>query len=194
MNSRTHFLTHPGLASSGPQHWQTIWEDQSPELFKRVEQDNWDWPERKVWVERLQEYVAALTGPTVLVAHSMACITVAYWARKYSSPYITGALLVAPADVERSKRLNFVVDFCPIPEEKLPFESIVVASSNDPFADIDRSRKFAMDWGSNFVNLGEKGHINAISKLGDWKEGKQLLKKLSAKNGILFENESLINY
>ncbi len=51
----TRFLTVPGLAGSGPQHWQTIWEIQQPDLFNRIEQDNWDWPNREDWVERLQE-------------------------------------------------------------------------------------------------------------------------------------------
>lgn len=103
------FLTIPGLASSGPQHWQSIWEQQYPQYFGRIEQDNWDWPVKTEWVGRLQEEISRLNGPAYLVAHSMGCMTVAHWAQEYSSGYIKGALLVAPADVELSKRLNFVV-------------------------------------------------------------------------------------
>lgn len=174
----TRFLTVPGLAGSGPQHWQTIWENQYPEYFHRVVQDNWDWPNRINWVRRLQEEVGKLTEPTILVAHSLGCITVAHWAAKYSSPCVKGALLVAPADAELSKRLNFVEGFAPIPYEPFGFRSIVVASTNDIYASIKRSQLFADAWGSEFVNLGKKGHINAVSGLGDWQEGKDILKQL----------------
>ena len=174
----TRFLTVPGLASSGPNHWQTIWETQHPELFDRVQQINWDWPVKDEWVEKVQEDINKLKEPTILVAHSLGCITVAHWAREYSSPLIKGALLVAPADAEVSKRLAFVVGFTPIPTIPLPFKSIVVASTNDIYAGIERSKKFADDWGSEFINLGKKGHINAVSGLGDWSEGKEILKRL----------------
>jgi len=176
MNTR--FLTVPGLAGSGPQHWQTIWEVQQPDLFSRIEQDNWDWPNREDWVERMQQQISTLTSPAILVAHSLGCITVAHWAAKYASPWIEGALLVAPADAELSKRLNFVEGFIPIPFSPLPFKSIVVASTNDIYASIKRSQFFADAWGSEFINLGKKGHINAVSKLGDWPEGKNILKQL----------------
>jgi len=178
MNTR--FLTIPGLASSGPQHWQTIWEMQYPHLFSRVEQVNWDWPVKNEWVDKLQERISKLTEPTILIAHSLGCITVAHWAQEFKSEYVEGAMLVAPADADLSKRLNFVVDFAPIPLLKLPFKSVVIASTNDRYASISRSQYFAQKWGSEFVNLGRKGHINAISGLEDWQEGKQILEEFSS--------------
>jgi len=174
------FLTILGLASSGPNHWQTIWEKENPELTRRVEQVNWDWPVKSEWVEKLQEEVRNLREPTILVAHSLGCITVAHWAQEHTSPFVKGVLMVAPADAELSKRLAFVVGFTPIPAGVLPFKSIVVASTNDIYASISRSRKFAEDWGSEFVNLGKKGHINAVSGLGGWAEGKEILQRLSS--------------
>lgn len=174
----TRFLTVPGLAGSGPQHWQTIWETQYPDSFKRIEQDNWDWPNCDQWVARLQGIIGQLTEPTILIAHSLGCMTVAHWAARFSSPWIEGALLVAPADAELSKRLNFVEGFTPIPVMPFPFKSIVVASTNDIYATIKRSKFFADSWESEFINLGKKGHINAVSGLGDWPEGKAILKNL----------------
>jgi predicted alpha/beta hydrolase family esterase len=175
MTATTLFLTVPGLASSGPNHWQTKWEQKDPERFKRVEQANWDWPIKNDWVNQLQEDIAQLTQPTILVAHSLGCLTVVNWATEFSSPHIVGALLVAPADAENSKRLTFVVGFDKIPKQKLPFPSIVVASTNDRYATLSRSQKFASDWGSQFINLGRKGHINAVSGLGEWEEGQFIL-------------------
>ncbi|NIJ55818.1 RBBP9/YdeN family alpha/beta hydrolase [Dyadobacter arcticus] len=175
-----HFLTVPGLASSGPQHWQTIWEKQYPQLFSRVQQVNWDWPVKEEWVSQLQKQISELEEPTILIAHSLGCITVAHWAQEHSSELIKGALLVAPADAELSKRLNFVVNFTPIPVWSFPFESIVVASTNDIYASISRSKVFASNWGSEFINIGKKGHINAVSGLEDWQEGKEILGQLGS--------------
>ncbi|MCE7071790.1 MULTISPECIES: RBBP9/YdeN family alpha/beta hydrolase [Dyadobacter] len=174
-----HFLTVPGLASSGPQHWQTIWEQQYPQQFSRVQQENWDWPVKEDWVKQLDKQISELTGPTVLVGHSLGCITIAHWAQQYSSAHIEGALLVAPADAEMSKRLNFVVGFTPIPVKPFAFKTVVVASTNDIYATIGRSKQFADNWGSEFINIGKKGHINAVSGLEDWKEGKAILESLS---------------
>lgn len=173
------FLTVPGLASSGPNHWQTIWENQYPDQFHRAEQLNWDWPVKDEWVPKLQETIHQLTEPTILVAHSLGCITVAHWAQEFKSEFVKGALLVAPADAELSKRLNFVIGFRPIPATELPFKSIVVASTNDIYATITRSALFAKNWGSEFINIGKKGHINAVSNLEDWKDGKEILQQLS---------------
>ena len=174
-----HFLTVPGLASSGPQHWQTIWERQYPAIFSRVQQENWDWPVREDWVNQLQKQIKELTEPTVLIGHSLGCITIAHWAQQFKSEYIKGALLVAPADADISKRLSFVIGFTPIPIKPIDFKTVVVASTNDIYATIGRSRTFAQSWGSDFVNVGKKGHINAVSGLEDWKEGKALLEALS---------------
>ncbi|PLK42863.1 alpha/beta hydrolase [Emticicia sp. TH156] len=169
------YLTIPGLASSGPRHWQTIWEKQSPAVFTRVEQDNWDLPNRAEWVDRLNRYISNLKQPTLLVAHSLGCLTVAHWAQKFYSPFVKGALLVAPADAELSERLSFVEGFSPIPNTNLPFETLVVASTNDIYASIERSAYFARQWGSAFINLGAKGHINASSGFGEWADGKAIL-------------------
>lgn len=175
LSSNINFLTIPGLASSGAKHWQTIWEKQHPYLFNRVEQDNWDLPVLSAWVEKLQSYIENLRQPTVLVAHSLGCLTVAHWAQQYDSPLVKGALLVAPADAEYAERLSFVEGFNPIPVTALPFESVVVASTNDIYASIERSEYFANNWGSTFLNIGAQGHINASSGFGEWKEGKVIL-------------------
>jgi uncharacterized protein len=164
-------LTVPGLASSGPKHWQTLWEQKNPRLFSRVEQQNWDLPDCDIWVEKLNIEIRKTDKPTFLVAHSLGCIAVAHWANKSFNTNILGALLVAPADVENSLNLNYVTGFNPIPCEKIPFKSILIASTNDIYASISRSQAFAKAWGSEFINIGEKGHINASSSIGFWEEG-----------------------
>ncbi|WP_255351689.1 alpha/beta hydrolase [Novosphingobium sp. ST904] len=86
---------------------------------------------------------------------------------------------MAPPEVDffpRDDRLN---GFAPTPSDELPFPSILVASRNDPWIGFPTARLLARQWGSQFVDAGETGHINADSKIGSWEDGKQLLRQLT---------------
>ncbi|WP_242926850.1 RBBP9/YdeN family alpha/beta hydrolase [Pontibacter vulgaris] len=169
----------PGLGNSGPEHWQSLWQAQQPQSI-RVQQNNWDNPVCHDWVEKLQEVIKqAGNKEIVLVAHSLGCLTVIHWARKYNAN-IKGALLVAPPEVETDVSLKEVLDFAPFPKHKLPFRTILVASTDDDYLTIERAEYLADIWGSEFVNVGAKGHINSYSNIGDWPEGKTILEKLLA--------------
>lgn len=170
-------LIVPGLGSSGPEHWQTLWGQQHTE-FVRVEQRDWETPVCSDWVATLDKAVMQHEpAHVVLVAHSLACATVAVWAKQYKRR-IKAALLVAPADTEAEGFPHGPTGFKPIPLEPLPFHSIVVASTNDPYVTEARARQFAKAWGSEFVSIGEAGHINTAGGFGEWEEGLDLLKRL----------------
>jgi prephenate dehydrogenase len=172
-------LVVPGWQNSGPRHWQTIWEQQNP-IFLRVHQKDWEFPHRQWWVERISEEVRQSPPPIVFAAHSLGCAAVAHWCQVAvdSLSKIKGALLVAPVDVDSKDAPRQIKDFAPLPRRLLPFPSIVVASSNDPFLPVDRARELARTWGSRLVEIGPVGHINGESGLGDWPEGKRLLRHL----------------
>lgn len=172
-------LTLSGLWDSGPAHWQTHWERKHPE-WRRVLHRDWNNPVCHEWVGELDAAIAASEGAPVLVAHSLSCMLTVQWARSDSELKIAGAFLVAPSDVEAS---SYPVDpngFQPIPLEKLPFPSVVVASSNDPFVSVARARQFAMAWGSKYVEIGDAGHINGDSGYGQWPEGEKMLEAFCA--------------
>ncbi len=169
------YLNIPGLSNSGAEHWQTIWENLYPSNFERVKQKNWLIPDKIEWVQGLADSISRLATPTILVAHSLGCIALIHWAKKHISEFVKGALLVAPADVEIADREDFKT-FAPVPLDKLAFPSILVASMNDPYASMERSAKWAAYWGSKFISVGNKGHINAQSDLNEWEEGLALLK------------------
>jgi len=179
----THLLILPGLGNSGEKHWQTFWH----EKFKnstRVIHDNWDEPIREEWIARLNEEIAKLQEPTVLVAHSLAVSLVLHWTALYTNKYVVGALLVAPADVDSPEHTpDCIRNFSPIPTQKLPFPSIVVASENDPYASFERKKYFAETWGSDLVNVGKQGHINSDSDLKYWEEGQVILQQLIERIG-----------
>lgn len=68
-----------------------------------------------------------------------------------------------------------------MPLNRLPFPSIVVASSDDPYVTLERAEEFARAWGSEFVNIGPGGHLNSASGLGDWPVGFALLERLRSR-------------
>jgi predicted alpha/beta hydrolase family esterase len=169
-------LTHPGLGNSGPAHWQSLWEKQFN--FDRIEQQDWETPICTDWITTLNSYVQQHDpGNVILVGHSLACTAIAYWAQKYNVS-IKGALLVAPSDTEADTYPPGTIGFTPVPLIKLPFKSIVVASSNDYYVSPERAHLFANSWGSELVNIDNAGHINVASGYGEWAQGLELLKRL----------------
>ena len=168
-------LILPGLGNSGPQHWQTLWEKEHG--FTRVEQRDWERPRYEDWAANLEHAVEASGRDTVLVAHSLACLLVARWARE-TKLRIKGALLVAPPDPDEITFPEDATGFAPIAPEPLPFPAIVVASTDDPYCDIAFARDCARIWGARFVDAGAAGHINTDSGHGPWPAGLALLQSL----------------
>jgi predicted alpha/beta hydrolase family esterase len=71
-----------------------------------------------------------------------------------------------------------LVDFAPVPYQPLPYRSVVVASSNDPYCSVRTAGAYARSWGSEFVRLQNAGHINIDSGFGAWPLGLALLQSL----------------
>lgn len=121
----------PGWRDSGPGHWQSLWAERLPQAC-RVVQDDWITPTRSAWVGQLEKTVLEAPHPVVIVAHSLGCIATTHMGPE-AAARVQGALLVAPADPERRAILS---DFAPVPHATLPYRSILVASSNDPYCPI----------------------------------------------------------
>jgi uncharacterized protein len=171
----TNYFIVPGLGNSGPEHWQTFFE-KSGDNFKRIEQQEWEAPNCKDWIETIDKVISGYDLSTViLIAHSLGCCTVAHWAMRYNKK-IKGALLVAPSDLEAPAYTFSAEGFSPIPESKINFPTIVVASENDPWVSLQRAKFFAANWGSELINIGNAGHINTASGYGEWDKGLTILK------------------
>ena len=169
-------LIVPGYDNSGPEHWQTHIEKKRPDAI-RVQQRDWLDANCEEWVLRLDEAVERYGDEVTLVGHSCGTMTIVFWATRFGRP-VNGALLVAPTDTELDDLPPGITGFRPIPRSKLPFPAIVVGSRNDLYMDFERGKQFAQDWGAEFVDAGEAGHINAAAGYGEWKEGEQLLQRL----------------
>ncbi len=170
-------LILPGWQNSGPEHWQSRWE--RLHACQRVEQHDWMRPLRGDWIAQLEDVLLADGTPAVLVAHSLGCIQVAAWAaHSQNTGRVRAALLVAPPDVERDDLRQQLPGWAPVVRQPLPFRSLVVASTDDPFGTFEHAAALARQWHSALKDLGPRGHINADSGLGDWPEGHAWLQTL----------------
>jgi len=166
----------PGLNNSGPQHWQTHWENQYG--FTRIQQSDWDKPVADEWIKTIEEKIINYPlNQSVLIGHSLACCTIVKWAQRFNH-ILKAALLVGPSDTEAPSYPPGTMGFMPMPLFTLPFPSIIVASSNDEYVTMERAKFFAARWGSELVDAGALGHINSASDLGNWPQGYAILQKL----------------
>ena len=183
-----HIFTLPGWQGSGALHWQSRWEAVFGD--ERVEQHNWHQPLRGDWITRLEDVVQNHIAKRqkqglgqqaiVFAAHSLGCHLVAAWASLSPSVgQVAGALLVAPPSQEAISYAPQMHSWTKPVLAKLPFKTTMVASTRDPFCKLPAAQELAAQWGSELINAGPIGHINAESGLGDWQAGRDLLNKLT---------------
>ena len=160
----------PGLQNSGPAHWQSLWRQRNP-AFDSVVQSNWSDPDLNAWSEAIVERVRLSRRDVVLVAHSFGCLASVRAARLLGSR-VRATLLVAPADPKLFRVSQ------QLPRTHLGFPSILVASRNDRWMPLATARQWADRWGSQFIDLGDAGHINVDAGFGEWPFGERLLRSL----------------
>jgi uncharacterized protein len=172
-------LMIPGWSSSGQDHWQTRWE-RSLKTARRVEQTDWYHPSRDAWVGEIVTAIASCQRPVILIAHSLGVIAAVHALAAGPPGAVSGALLVAPADVEHAHHWPITqgqsldaagCGFVPLPLGALPCPSRVLASRNDPYCSYERAAILAARWGATLADAGEAGHINVASGHGPWPDG-----------------------
>jgi predicted alpha/beta hydrolase family esterase len=183
-NATPTILIVPGLRDHVPGHWQTLLEQKLSNAISvpRMEGDKLSCA---AWVAKLDESLAAIEGPVILVAHSAGVMIVVHWAQRHRRP-ISGALLAAPPDFESPLPEGYPTQdvlqkngWLPTPRERLPFPTIVGASTNDPLGRYERVEALAQAWGSKLVNLGNVGHLNPASGYGEWPQAEALIRELA---------------
>lgn len=172
-------LIVPGWSGSGPDHWQSRWE-RNFKTARRVQQQDWLYPERAQWTAAIASAVSASERPVVLVAHSLGVIAVAHAASLLNLGKVAGAFLVAPADTENvnawplTEGFSFESQedrFAPLPMDPLPFPAMLLASRSDPYCSFERAQTLAAGWQAALIDAGEIGHVNIASGHGPWPEG-----------------------
>lgn len=164
-------LIIPGLGGSDAGHWQSRWQAKLP-TASRVEQASWSHPKKPAWCAAVHEAIARATQPVVVIAHSLGVVAFVEAMTMPDAPTVAGAFLVAPPSETSLLDLGEVDPaFTPFPTAPLPCPSVLVGSRNDPYASVSELERFALDWGSRFIDAGEAGHINGASGHGPWPEG-----------------------
>jgi predicted alpha/beta hydrolase family esterase len=173
-------LIVPGLRDHVEDHWQTLLARKLPRVrtVPPLEHDKLSCAAR---VAALDAALSQIDGPVVIVAHSAGVMMTAHWAQSHRRE-IQGALLAAPADLETPLPPGYPTPdqlqqhgWLPIPRTRLPFPSIVAASTNDPLARFERVAALADAWGSRLVDIGAAGHLNPAAGYGDWPLAIELL-------------------
>ena len=169
----------PGIGDSGREHWQSRWQERNPSM-RRLQCADWDRPNLENWISALDRELAASKAPPLLVAHSLGCLLVAHWASTKSTAHVAGAFLVAVPDPNSAAFPAEARSFANPPATRLPFPSLVVASTDDPYGSLGDTEIRAKHWGSGIVVAGALGHINDKSGIGDWPQGLALLRAFAA--------------
>ena len=184
MNATVLFV--PGLRDEQPEHWQSLLQARLPDarVVPRMARDSDDRLSCAAWVARLEESLARIDGPPVLVAHSAGVAIVAHWAQRHARA-IRGALLATPPDFETPLPAAYPPlatlrehGWMPLPRTPLPFPSVLAASTNDPLGRFDRVSALGRAWGSRVVDAGAVGHLNPAAGYGWWPDAEALLGEL----------------
>lgn len=186
-------LIVPGLRDHVPQHWQTLLAREWPDAFTLAPlgRDNLSLAER---IRALESAVASSPDPVLLVAHSGGCVLVAHWAEQSRVLHrVAGALLATPPTFAAQLPVGYptlaalgAAGWLPLPRQRLPFNSLVAASRNDPLGAFDDVLALARDWGAAVEDLGEVGHLNPASGYGEWPGALPLIARLSAAAHLRF--------
>lgn len=164
-------LVMPGLYDSGPTHWHS-WLESHFRHSRRVQQEDWSRADLPVWSRRIEQTLAAHPHTRwVAVAHSFGCLALAHFLAHQAEPQqggIEAALLVAPADTEKFGVVPL------LPASALAIPSVLIGSESDLWMPIEGARSLARNWKSQFINLGDVGHINVESGFGPLPPAKTL--------------------
>lgn len=177
------YVVIPGIDGSDEQHWQTLWEKRWGALGVRIAPRSWSEPELADWVDSVQtafDVASERDRDVVLVAHSLGCWAASVWLSPDPGAQAKGAFLVAPPDPRGCAFPRTAAPtFLGVEARRLPCPSIIVASSNDPYCDLDAAEDMANAWGSEWQMVGAVGHVNSASGLGSWPYGLGLLETLA---------------
>jgi predicted alpha/beta hydrolase family esterase len=158
--ARPRLVIVPGLHGSGAGHWQG-WLHGQIDGSVRVEQDDWHAADLDRWADRIADTLAAQgPGPHVIVAHSFGCLASVRAVSRRPGLEVAQMLLVAPAAPSRFDVAHV------LPQARLATPSCVVASDNDPWMSATQAHEWALRWGSDWINLGNAGHVNVDSGYG----------------------------
>jgi uncharacterized protein len=178
-----HFVIVPGIDGSGPDHWQSLWQDAWGASATRIAPASWTEPDLTDWCHALDRAAGEhRAASVVLVAHSLGCLAAGYWLRR-GQPGVRGAFLVAPPDAAGPNFPAAAPSFTTFATTPLTVPGLVISSDDDPYCTPQAARRLATAWRAGQVSIGAAGHINTASGVGAWEAGRALLTAFTAALG-----------
>jgi predicted alpha/beta hydrolase family esterase len=175
-----HFVIVPGIDGSGPDHWQSRWQDAWGVSATRIAPLSWTEPDLTDWCQALDRAAERYrASEVVLVTHSLGCLAAGYWLRR-AQPGVRGAFLVAPPDAAGPNFPTAAPSFTTFAATPLTVPGLVISSDDDPYCTPQKARRLASAWGAGHVGVGAVGHINTASGIGAWEAGRTLLTAFTA--------------
>jgi hypothetical protein len=159
-----------GWGGSDFPHWQSWLASEIAKNYGCVsflKLSNIDFPNKNEWIEELTEELKNFK-PDIVVCHSLANIL---WFHLCNELKITKAeklFLVAPPSLEC--KIEELKSFfpCEIPTNLYAKETLLVASTNDPYMSLDEATLLAKNLEVEMLILQNAGHINTDSGYGEW--------------------------
>ena len=156
------FIPEKGLPE--PSHWLARWGQKlSSARFAVAEGE-------ALSAEGLVFMAQRAAKPIFFIAYSLGAVALAKAAPELKALDVRGAILVAPPSPRALETLDGG-RWTGAAREKLPFETVLVASRTDPWARYEESEALAADWGANLIDAGEAGRLDSASGHGPWPEG-----------------------
>ena len=171
-----HTVIVPGVGGSDHDHWQS-WLQRQLMSCSRVEQQDWNLPILKQWIQNFTATILPINEPVQIVAHSYGCLTTVAAIHEHPelAKKIKKVVLVAPANPSRfgdqgfarNSANDYAMYFHQI---KLRVPTDMIISENDPWLNFDDAQALAHSWNIQAINLGQVGHINVASGFGPFPE------------------------
>ncbi len=161
-------LIVPGLGGAGPDDWPSRWLAKlstgrlvAPEDPRSAAQG--------LWTAAIAEAARAATRPILFVGHGLGAAAIAGAAFGLGGADARGAFLVAPPDAAGLERI--AGGGWTLPRVPLPWPSVMVASRNHADSEYETAEELAAQWGSELIDAGSAGGLDAESGHGPWPEG-----------------------
>jgi predicted alpha/beta hydrolase family esterase len=141
-------------------HWVSPWLADAPQAFLK-DQEFGSQAELESRSIRFGKLLDRLDKPVWIIAHGLGCrVTVAAPTDKRHA--IKGALLGCPADPG-----GYEMDTRPL-TGNLPFLSVFIARSNDPWMSLARARQGSHRWGRRLIHVGGGAMKRPTSRFNPW--------------------------
>jgi predicted alpha/beta hydrolase family esterase len=159
-----------GWGGSDFPHWQSwlaseIAKDYGCVSFLRF--SNNDFPNKNEWLVELAKELKSFK-PDIVICHSLANILWFHLCGELKIAGVKKLFLVAPPSLKCN--IEELKSFfpCEIPANLYAKETLLVASTNDPYMSLDEATLLAQSLGVEMLILQNAGHINTDGGYGEW--------------------------